>query len=666
MQERLTQSDRFARLVTPLGEDVLVLLRLEGHEGLSENFEWRIACVLNSGEDAVDPRDIIGKACHVEMETPSGRSRFFHGLCTEIRFCGWRGDFMYYQLVLRPWSWLLTRETRCRIFHDQSVKDIISGIFNDRGFSDVEMKLQRSYDPIPYCVQYQETTFDFISRLMQRYGLFFFFEFSKDKHKMTVVDDQNSLPDIAGYDGLKYRPYSETGVRGEGLFDWQSESRLRTAIVDVDDYNPEKPNTALEKTGKAKDNPSHGYNQQKKYVWAAGHADPGLGQTLADVLVDSERADAARKFAFGSAPLICAGGVFTLADHPVGDENVKHFAVSAQHRLFLPHGHWTPQPGPGRFATIEAREAAAEPTDDHYEGEYELAEVAKAFKAPLTTRWPRIHGAQTAQVIKDKNAPADEEIDVDDQGRILVRFHWNDAAEDDQCSCRVRVAQIWAGSAWGGVWIPRVGMEAVVEFLDGDPDRPLVTGTVYNGNNKMPYAMPGEKTRSTIKSEISKGGGGFNEVRFEDKKGEEEIFVHAHRHLTTELIEGDETRTIKKGNRTTSIEKGDESLEIRQGQRKTTVKLDDQKTVETGNDVLEINTGNQTTKISAGKGEVSAMQSYEIKVGGSSIRIDQMGVTIKGAMIKIEGDAQLQLKSVMTQVNGDGFLTLKGGLVTIN
>ena len=206
----------------------------------------------------------------------SGTTRYFHGLCTEMRFRGWRGDYMYYQLVLRPWSWLLTRETRCQIFHDKSVKDIISGIFSDRGFSDVEMKLQKSYDPIPYCVQYQETTFAFISRLMERYGLFFFFEFTADKHKMMIVDDQNSLPDIPGYGGLQFRPYSETGVRGERLFDWQSESRLRTAVVDVDDYNPEKPNTALEKTGKAKDNPEARLQPAEEISSGpTGHADPG-------------------------------------------------------------------------------------------------------------------------------------------------------------------------------------------------------------------------------------------------------------------------------------------------------------------------------------------------------------------------------------------------------
>ncbi len=508
MPEQLTQSDRFARLTTPLGKDVLVLIKLDGTEAISENFEWRLACLLNTDEDAVDPKDIIGKPCHVDLDAGDGSTRSFHGLCTEIRFRGWRGEYMYYQLVLRPWTWLLTRETRSEIFHDQSVKDIIANIFSTRGFSDVEFQLQKNYDPIAYCVQYQETTYDFISRLMEKFGLFFFFQMSDSRHMLVIVDTQTALPNIEGYAALRYQPDTLIGKREDRLFDWQTDNRLRTAIVDVDDYNYEKPNTALEKTGNAKDTPAHGYNKQSKYRYPAGHYDAGLGQTLADVLVDAERADAERKFAFGQAPLIHAGGVFTLADHPVDAENDRHVAVAARHSLFVQHFRTTTadNENTGFATTPEMRERAAEPDTDQYEGEYELAEADKAYKTPLKTPWPRIYGAQTALVIKDKSAPDDEEIDVDDQGRILVRFHWNDVKEDSQASCRVRVAQIWAGAQWGSVWIPRVGMEAVVEFIEGDPDRPLVTGTVYNGNNKPPINFPDDKTQSTIKSQSSKGG----------------------------------------------------------------------------------------------------------------------------------------------------------------
>ena len=747
MPERLTQRDRFARLTTPLGQDVLVLMKLDGTEAISENFEWRLSCLLNAEEDAVDPKEIIGKPCHVELDASDGSVRCFHGLCTEVRFRGWRGEYMYYQLSLRPWTWLLTRETRSEIFHDLSVNDLISKVFNDRGFSDFEFQLQKTYAPVSYCVQYQETTFDFVSRLMEKFGMFFFFKTSNNSHVLVVVDTQSALPDIQGYGALRYQPHSVAGIREDRLFDWQTDNRLRTAIVDVDDYNYERPNTPLEKTGNAGDTPRHGYNSQRKYRFPAGYYEPGLGQTLADVLVDAERADAERKFAFGHAPLMHAGGVFDLADHPVDAENGRHLVVAARHSVFVQHfssvsGY---EESSGDDTTPERRERAGEPDRDEYRGEYELAEAAKAYKTPLKTPWPRIYGAQTALVIKEKNAPEDEEIDVDDQGRILVRFHWNDVNESSQASCRVRVAQILAGAQWGGVWIPRVGMEAVVEFIEGDPDRPLVTGTVYNGNNKPPITFPADKTQSTIKSQSSKGGtaaDNFNELRFEDKKDDEEIYIHAERDRrmiiehdddigignnqtekiggsrTFELTGGDETVTLKgapgtkdkygasitkNGHRTTMLEMGDETLTVDKGKRTATIEKDDKRTVRTGNDIVEVNTGNQTntvkkgnqttkidmgnqttelgmgnqtttikmgnqtTKMNAGKGNVQAMQSYEIKVGGSSIKIDPMSITIKAMTIKLDASMMLDAKGgISAKVEGGAMLTLKGGIVMIN
>src|SRR5690606_35840320 len=156
-------------LVTPLGNDVLVLVKLEASEAISENFEWRISCLLNDGEDPVDPQDLIGQSLHVEIDTDSGKTRYFSGLCTDVRFRGWRGDYMYYDLVLRPWTWLLTRETRSRIFHELTLKEIMEAVFQDVDITAVEFRLQKNYDPIPYCVQYHETNYDFISRLMEKY-----------------------------------------------------------------------------------------------------------------------------------------------------------------------------------------------------------------------------------------------------------------------------------------------------------------------------------------------------------------------------------------------------------------------------------------------------------------------------------------------------------------
>ena len=289
--ERLKQSDRFARLSTPLGEDVLVLSRFDGYERISDNFEWNVEALLNAEEEPVDPQKLIGKACHVEMDGLTGDARYFHGLCTEVRFLGWEQQHMRYRVTLRPWTWLLTRETECEIFHEKSVKDIISQVFNDRGFSDFRFKLSKTYDPMHFTVQYQESTFDFVSRLMEKFGLFTYFLCTDSKHELIITDDQNSVDEIGAYAPIEFSPVAGGGSWEPRIVEWQAENRLRTGQVDVDDYFYEKPNVALEKIGNAKDSPSHSHNKLTQYKFPSGHYDPGVGQLLADIFVDVERAD---------------------------------------------------------------------------------------------------------------------------------------------------------------------------------------------------------------------------------------------------------------------------------------------------------------------------------------------------------------------------------------
>ncbi|MEM9062134.1 MAG: type VI secretion system tip protein TssI/VgrG [Pseudomonadota bacterium] len=711
--QKLLQADRFARLYTTLGADTLVLTNFDGYEGISENFEWTVDALLNAGESPVDPAQIIGKPCYVEMDGLTGDVRYFHGVCTELRFLGWGGDHMQYRLVLRPWTWLLTRGSNSRVWHQKSAKDIIQFVFGEAGFSDVEFRVTKSYDPIHYCVQYQETDWDFACRMMEKWGMFFWFECSDQKHVLKIYDDHSSLPAIGAYSSLEFWPTEQAGSREARIIQWQNENRLRTAKVETDDYNYETVNTALEKIGTPADSPSHTHSGFAYYRYPTGHYDPGVGQLLADILTDAERAEAARKYCAGFAPLMHAGGAFTLSKHPVDEENVKHNVIASRHTISQ--------------AYHVSGSGASVGQDNDYYGEYEVADATLAYKPPHTTPVPRIMGSQTALVIRSKNAPNDEEIDVDDQGRILVKFHWNTkAGGEDQCSMRLRVAQLWAGSGWGGVWIPRVGMEVVVDFIGGDPDRPLVTGCVYNGNNKPPIKFPGDKTQSTIKSQSSKGGtssANFNELRFEDKKGDEEIYIHAERDRlmiiehdddieignnqtekiggsrTFELTGGDETVTLKGapgtkdkygamitkgGHRTTTLELGDETLTIAEGKRTTSIKMDDKRTITDGDDIHKIEKGDQTTtidkgdqtitvkmgdqqtKISAGLGKVQAMKSYEIKVGASSIKLEPAKITIKSVQIAIQAQVKLDAKGVMTTVEGSAMCTIKGGMVMIN
>jgi type VI secretion system secreted protein VgrG len=263
--------------------------------------------------------------------------------------------------------------------------------------------------------------------------------------------------------------------------------------------------------------------------------------------------------------------------------------------------------------------------------------------------------------------PPGEEIWTDKFSRVKVQFHWDRLGKvDDKSSCWIRVAQPWAGSKWGAIFIPRIGQEVVVDFLEGDPDQPIIIGSVYNNAQMPPYELPANQTQSGVKTRSSKGGGSanFNELRFEDKKGSEDIYFHAEKDFHRLVENNDDLKvgydqTIEiENNRTENVKKGNETITIEKGNRDTTIKM--------GNDSLTISMGNQTTKISLGKSETEAMQSIELKVGQSSVKLDQMGVTIKGMMIKIEGQVQVDVKGLMTNVNGTAMLNLKGGITMIN
>ena len=297
---------------------------------------------------------------------------------------------------------------------------------------------------------------------------------------------------------------------------------------------------------------------------------------------------------------------------------------------------------------------------------------ASTIRTPRTTPEPVVQGSQTAVVV----GKSGEEIWVDNHGRVKVQFHWDrDGRKDENSSCWVRVASTWAGKNWGFIQIPRIGQEVIVDFLEGDPDRPIITGRVYNADQTPPYTLPANQTQSGVKSRSSKSGGSdnFNEIRLEDKKGSEQIFIHAEKDLKTE-VENDETRqvdhdrtttvknndalTVKQGNQTVVLEMGNQEVTLKQGNQQITLKM--------GNQATTLDMGNLTAKASLGKIAYEAMQGIELKVGQNTVTIDQTGVTIKGLNVSVEGQIQTEVKGVMTNVKGDGMLVVKGGITMIN
>jgi type VI secretion system secreted protein VgrG len=629
---KLTQSTRTAALKTPLGADVIVLKSFSGIEGMGELFEFQIDGL--SEQENINFDQAIGQACTISLKTYQDKTRNFCGILTHAQWTGKDLDNYTYRLVLRPWLWLLSHRANCQIFLDKSVKDIIQKVFEDAGFSsgnDFKFKTSGNYDKIPYCVQYRETDFAFVSRLMEQYGIYYYFEHSDGKHALVLADAQSSHSPIPDLSQVKFDPQTQAYNRQEQhLSGWLSERRFRTGKIQLNDYDYLKPPKRLLAPKEASENYTH--SKYEVYDYPGKYTEQDKGTDFAKFRLEAEQALDHRRLGEGDAPSLFPGGLVTLQKYATESENQEYQVVRASHR----------------FGTQNY--GSEQDTSVSYSGSYEFLKSDRQFRMlPLTPK-PRIHGIQTAKVVGKKGEDS-EEISTDENGHIWVHFFWD---RDNQKSCPIRVAQVWAGPKWGGQFIPRLGMEVVVEFLEGDPDRPLVTGCVYNGDNKYQYTLPDNKTQSGLYSDSSKGHGGHNEFMFEDKKGSEDIRMHAEKDYTL-TVKDTETWTI--GSDFTS-HKGPESRKV---------------TLKNGDDKLDISTGNQTVTIAQKQTTtansditIESLTKITLKVGGSTIVMDPLSITIKSMMIKVEAEATLQEKAPIVQYSADGMMTIKGGIILIN
>ncbi len=657
-----TQAARVMSLETPLGPDVLLLKGMTGTEQISIPFELELD--LLSEDSAIAADRLVGEGMTVELQLLDGGKRYFHGICNRFSQVGWENRFSRYRATLVPWLWLLTRSADCKIYQEMSIPDIIEEVFRDAGFTDFDDNLSGSYQPREYCVQYRETHFNFVCRLMEQEGIYFFFKHEQGKHTLVLADSYGAHDTYPGHAEIPYHPIDSSAVREEDyIFDLSLSTRLRTGAYAHDDYDFTHPRNQL--LAQSVITRSHGQAGMEVYDYPGEYEQTSAGDAYARIRMEELQADYEIARGEGYSRGIAVGSLFNLTGYPWDKLNREYLVLASVHSL----------------RSDEFNSSGSQTDAPPYQSGFTAINAKEPYRPPRLTPKPSIHGLQTAVVVGKQG----EEIWTDKYGRIKVQFHWDRyGGNDEQSSCWIRVAHTWAGKSWGTVTIPRIGQEVVISFLEGDPDRPLVVGSVYNADQMPPYGLPAHQTQSGVKTRSSKGGDGsnFNELRFEDEKGSEDLYFHAekdfHRYVehdddlkvlnnqtieitkdrTEEVVEGDETITISKGDRTEEVSKGNESIRIKQGDR--TVELGK------GNDSLTIEMGNLTTKISMGKGTTEAMQSIELKVGSSSIKVDQMGVTIKGAMIKIEGTAMAQLKSPMTTVKGDGILTLKGGLTMIN
>ncbi len=638
-----TQDKQLAKLVTPLGKDKLLLAHMNLTEGLSELFEIRLECLSEVEGDQkpeiINFDKLLGLDVYVEQKTVGDKTRYYCGKVIEASWFGEKSNFVSYQLTLRPWLWLLTQMSDHRIFQNMTVLQILRTVFTKAGFNDYEFKVTDTYENIEYCVQYRETHFDFVSRLMEQYGIYYFFRHTQNKHILVLADSKAShqpLPNMPTVDflglGERFRD------KREYINSWLYERKVRSGKVTVKSFDFDKPkaDTKQERTSAGE---YAAYKEMEVYHYPNKYKQPqsSLGLKFAMAKLHAAQGVDRRRYAGGDAPSISPGGLVKLQGHPEGAENQEYLVVQSQHS----------------YSSQAYRSGDDSSAGDSYTGHYVLQPSSRPFRAPQITPRPIIAGPQTAMVV----GPSGEEIYTDKHGRIKVQFHWDREGKRDENSSRwVRVAQVWSGPKWGGFLIPRIGMEVVVEFIEGDPDRPLVIGTVYNGDYKFPYDMPANKTQTGIKSRSSKGGGedDYNEFFFEDKKDSEFVRFHAQKDLDStientekRLLKGKKINTEGKTTRETTIETGDDVLKINKGDNNITISRDQNLTIKRDQTV------DVTQNIT-----ITAGQQIILKVGQSKI-------TMTPATIEVETPS-LTVKTQNTQSEASVAMVLKGGVITLN
>lgn len=651
----LSTERRTFLLGTPLGDDVLVIRTMEGAESLSRLFQFKLELI--SEREDITSEDMVGKRVTLKVLTNDG-TRDWTGFVSRFTRMGegptpegMDGTLYYYELEMVPWLWFMLHHEDSRIFLDKSIPDIIEQVFKDFSYSDYELKINGSHPNLVTCTQYQETNFNFISRLMERAGIYYYVRHEEDREVLVLTDNKDSHPD---HDPLEI-PFHEIprADLDDGVLSLRRREVVHTGRVVLRDYDFERPTDTLEVSVDSV-NRFGDSSGLERYIYGAGYTQRSEGEELARVIIESEEAEQETFDGRSNVRTLSPGYVFKLDGHPERARDEKYLVIQVRHQ------------GTNNIGNAPS----------HYENRFAVIPYRIQYRAMIRTPKKKAPGLQTAVVV----GPAGEEIHTDKHGRIKVQFHWDRNGKfDDKSSCWLRVAQSWAGRQWGTFFLPRIGQEVLVDFIEGDIDRPIVVGSVYNGDNPPPYALPAEATKSTIKTLSSKGGEGFNELRFEDKKGSEEIFIHAEKDLqvrvkngATQFVGGNENQIVAgesygtfKKDRFIACEENlasdvgkDESRNVGQNLTHAIGQNHDHSVgmnlTQTVGQNLEIDVGMGTAiksgmdvSVSGGmKIVMEAGMTLSLKAGPSSVVLGPAGVTIDGPLVRINsGGSPLSAKS---------------------
>lgn len=657
-----TQENRPIKVFTPLPVDTLLLEGFEAEEGISRPYIYTLD--LLSEDPEVDPDALLRKPVLVSVDTEEGRDpSLTHGLVRSFVQLDMNQGLARYRAEVVPAFWFLTQTRDCRIFQEKTVLEIVAEVLDEPttvGQIAYDIRCSRSYPTRTYCVQYRESDFNFISRLLEDEGIFYWFEHGEDEHTLVVADSHTSFEDCPDYAQLRLDPEGAPGE--EVVRSLVKEHSVGTFEVTLADYDPLQSSMRL--TGTAA---SPGDARDAVFDYPGVFDDLDVGEYRAQV--DLERREKGRHRATGTSSCrgLRAGFVFGLEGHYRSDANGRYYLTRIRHSA---------SSGSFRSGTGD---------DFHYANHFVALPEDVPYRPDLAARRPRVHGTQTAVVVGKQG----EEVWVDEHGRVKVQFHWDKYGQNDEnSSCWIRVSTQTAGKNWGHVEIPRIGHEVLVDFLEGDPDRPVIVGSLYNDEMTTPFPLPDEGVKSGIKTRSSKGGGGFNEISLDDRKGSEVINVHAQKDLT-ETVLNDRTRSVGHdekvtitNDQTVTVKEGDANLFVDTNKR--VVIVEDQyyrlaKTVyEEAQEKVEVKVGDQLTTTDTGKIEMRATgasiqtltsSKIESKVGSkSSTSVEDGTVTLKvgGATVTVTANSiELAFGASSVTVDGSG-VSISGTSVSVD
>lgn len=693
--------------------DGMALMSATGYEELGRLFHFDLELVVNL--DALGPADLVGKSITLEVNTYADK-RYFNGIVTRMGFLGGEynddGEPLHFKYFasLDPWLWQLTQTNDCRIFQNQTAKDIVEAVFRDSGMTDYEFRTQGTFPQREYCVQYRESDFSFVSRLLEEEGIYYFFVHENGLHKMILTDDTAQAEPCPAYSTVQYRPESALRVSDDdALTHWTTVSSLEPSGYATTDYDFKKPNVVLKTVSFRELDYSYTVPEPEVFDYPGGYYEIPDGQTYSDTRLQEMQTQSLKTLASGPHRGIYPGHVFTLTDHPT-----ERFC---QNKHLVCRIHYNIQNA--NYGLV----GSTGDTGRLFRCEIELleldAEDSVQFRPQRTTPRPVISGVHSAVVV----GPSSDEIYCDEYGRVKVQFHWDRYGSfDENSSCWIRVSQVWAGQDWAAMHIPRIGQEVLVSFLEGDPDRPVITGRVYNQDQMPPYPLAGNKTQSGIKSRSTPGGGpgNYNELMMEDKKGSELLNIQAEKDENI-LVKNDKTEnvghneTIQIGNDREETVGHDETITVKNN-RLETVMVDETLNVlnnrvrnVSNNETVTVSMmrshnvgineaiviggaqevdvglfqqlgvgGYQTVDVGAsrdvsvgsnqshqvsGNWNVNVDGNFENKVDGNVVFDAGDSITLKcgGASIVLKSDGTIEIKGNNITVKGSGTIEMKGG-----